>query len=128
MLDFAGLQIPNQLKGRSVRPVCENPTLEDWRKYIVISNHMVQGAVPVGGSTIPECRGRMVRTDDYKYAVYDLGQHRESLVDMKNDPYEMRNVARDSDYESALKNHQSILRRYAAESGDQEAIEILEGR
>lgn len=128
MLDFAGLEIPNQFHGCSLRPVCDNPTLENWRKYIVVSNHMVQGAVPEGGSTIPKCRGRMVRTDDHKYCVYDLGNHRESLIDMVKDPHEMRNVARDSSYQNVLKKHQSILRQYAAETGDKEAIEILEGQ
>lgn len=127
MMDFAGIKIPSEFKGRSLKPVCENPTLANWRNYIVVSNHMVQGALPRGETEIPECRGRMVRTDDHKYAVYDLGHHRESLVDMEKDPHEMRNVARDPAYKDVLKRHQVLLRRYAAETGDDEAVEILLG-
>ena len=89
---------------------------------------MVQGGLPEGETEVPTCRGRMVRTDDFKYAVYDLGQHRESLVDMKNDPHEMRNLARNPDYNGVLKQHQALLRKYAAETGDAEAVEILELR
>ncbi|MCZ6672238.1 MAG: sulfatase-like hydrolase/transferase [Verrucomicrobia bacterium] len=128
LLDFAGLQIPEHFKGRSLKPVCENPTLADWRDYIVLSNHMVQGGVPPGETEVPICRGRMVRTEDYKYAVYDLGSHRESLVDMKTDPHEMQNLARDPSFKSVLLEHRGILRSYAAETGDTEAAEILRMR
>jgi choline-sulfatase len=127
MMDFAGIRIPSQFKGRSLKPVCENPALANWRDYLVVSNHMVQGALPSGETIIPECRGRMVRTEDHKYAVYDLGNHRESLVDMEMDPHEMRNVARDPAYKDVLKEHQDLLRKYAAETGDREAVEILLG-
>lgn len=125
MLDFAGLHIPTEIKGRSLKPLSENPTLANWRDYVVVSNHMAQGAAPVGGTVVPESRGRMVRTDDYKYAVYDLGDHRESLVDMRNDPYEMRNVARNPEHKTALETHRALLRKYVAETGDAEASEIL---
>jgi choline-sulfatase len=126
MMDFAGLKIPSQFKGRSLKPVCENPDLANWRDYVVVSNHMVQGAVPEGGTIVPESRGRMIRTDDYKYAVYDIGKHRESLVDMRNDPHEMHNVDRNPEQNGTLEKHRSILRKYAAETGDTEAIDILE--
>lgn len=127
MLDFAGIELPRQFKGRSLKPVCESATVANWRDYIVVSNHMVQGAVPRGGTEVPRCRGRMVRTVDHKYAVYDLGEHRESLVDMENDPHETRNLARDPEHEHVLKKHRALLRKYAAETGDSEAVEILFG-
>ena len=128
MLDFADLPIPSFFKGRSVMPVCNDPTLADWRDYIVISNHMVQGKTPEGMSYKPTSRGRMVRTEDFKYAVYDLGKHRESLVDMKNDPYEMQNLARNPEYKRELKKHRRLLRKYAEDTGDTEAVKILDLR
>ena len=128
MLDFADLQIPSSFKGRSLMPVCKNPASADWREYIVISNHMAQGGIPEGETEKPECRGRMVRTEDFKYAVYDLGKHRESLVDMKNDPYEMQNLARNPEYKRELKEHRALLRKYAEDTGDTEAVEILDLR
>ena len=128
MLEFADLPIPSSFKGRSLMPVCANPTSEDWRDYIVISNHMVQGDIPEGETEKPECRGRMVRTENFKYAIYDLGSHRESLVDMKNDPHEMRNLARNSVYKAELNKHRTLLRKYAEDTGDSEAVEILDLR
>ncbi len=127
MMDFAGIPIPSHFKGHSLKPICENSTLATWRDYIVVSNHMVQGALPKGETEVPQCRGRMVRTNDHKYAVYDLGDHRESLVDMEKDPHEMQNLARDPAYKSVLKEHRALLRKYAAETGDDEAVEILLG-
>lgn len=125
MLDYAGLAAPEFFKGLSVKPVCENPDLSGWRDHIVLSNHMVQGAVPPGGSEIPQCRGRMVRTEKFKYAVYDIGLHRESLIDMVNDPHEMFNLARTAKYRNVLHEHREILRKYAVENGDREALQIL---
>jgi choline-sulfatase len=127
MLEFAGIEVPRQLKGLSLKPLCEESTDVTWRDYIVISNHMVQGAVLESLQRAPSCRGRMVRTADHKYSVYDLGDHRESLVDMKVDPHEMRNRARDPSYQVLLKKHRNLLRMYAAETGDREAVEILLG-
>ena len=63
----------------------------------------------------------MVRTDDFKYAVYDLGEHRESLVDMKNDPGEMKNLATLPEYRGALIEHRGFLNQWIEESGDTEA-------
>ncbi|MDA0350337.1 MAG: sulfatase-like hydrolase/transferase [Verrucomicrobia bacterium] len=125
MLDFAGLNIPSYFMGLSVKPVLEDPSLDSWRDYIVISNHMVQGAIPPGQTEIPLCRGRMVRTEQFKYSVYDIGNHRESLVDMENDPLEMRNLARDPSYKTVLNSHRKLLRTYSDETGDSEALEIL---
>jgi arylsulfatase A-like enzyme len=125
LLEFAGLEIPETFKGRSIKPVCDDPNLSDWRDYIVVSNHMVQGAIPPGRTEIPMFKGRMVRTEDFKYAVYDIGEHRESLVDMKNDPHEMRNLARNPAYKIVLNRHRQILRTYITGSGDLEALEIF---
>lgn len=127
MFDFAGLPKLDQFEGNSLKQVCENPKTKDWRDYVVISNYMVQGDIPEGETELPRSRGRMVRTDDFKYAIYDIGDHRESLIDMKNDPHEMINVARDSKFKKELKKHQKILKLYAKEKGDTEAIEILNG-
>lgn len=125
LLNFAGLPQPDYFKGLSVRPVLENPETADWRDYIVVSNHMVQGAVPPGRSEIPQSRGRMLRTRDFKYSVYDIGLHRESLIDMVNDPHEMFNLSRTPKYREVLNEHRKILRKYAVENGDEEALEIL---
>jgi arylsulfatase A-like enzyme len=121
LMDYAGLNIPEKLKGLSVKKAIEAPN--SWRDYIVTSNHSVQGA---DDSFQP--RGRMVRTDRFKYSIYDLGNHRESLIDMQKDPYEMTNLARNPEHQSTLKVHQKILKEYAEKNGDKVALEIIEGK
>ena len=54
-------------------------------------------------------QGRMVRTERFKYCVYDHGQHRESLVDLQTDPGEIRNLAGDPKYRKILLEHRALL-------------------
>ena len=52
-------------------------------------------------------KARMVRTKDYKYVAFDQGVLMEQLVDMKNDPGEMKNLAVDPDFTN-IKNYHSL--------------------
>lgn len=51
----------------------------------------------------------MVRTDRYKYIVYDKGKRREQLIDMENDPGEMVNLADKPEYKSILNKHRTHM-------------------
>jgi len=107
LCDYAGIAVPEGLPGMSLRPVKGKSV--DPRAYIVVQNKMVQGA-PVDGEK-PEPGGRMVRSVQYKYCVYDLGKSRESLFDVVRDPGETRNLAGLNEYGNSLEQH----RRYLAE-------------
>jgi arylsulfatase A-like enzyme len=63
----------------------------------------------------------MIRSKRFKYCVYNDGEVRESLVDMKNDPGEMKNLASKPEYENMLIEHQRYLEHWIEESGDREA-------
>jgi choline-sulfatase len=100
--DFAGIIPPDGLHGRSVRPLAEGQKSVDWRDDLVV-----------------ECQvGRMVRTDRYKYNVYEDGAHREQLIDLEKDPGEMVNLAEEPKHEEALKDHRRRLARWVDETGD----------
>jgi choline-sulfatase len=132
MCDFAGIRLPRGLPGLSLKDRCSDEGRRDFRgakgdkagsqsrEYIVSSHRMVQG-VEVGGAT-PECNGRMVRSDRFKYCVYDIGRRCESLVDMENDPGEMTNLAGDAAYANVLEQHREYLRQWSAKVGDAFAI------
>jgi len=90
--------------------------------------------------------GRMVRSDRYKYCVYSEGQQtlpavdistlsgekknleeqrlllrttrQESLIDMQNDPGEMKNLAKDPAYREVLLQHRKYLEEFRQEHGD----------
>ncbi|MCP4454260.1 MAG: sulfatase-like hydrolase/transferase [Planctomycetes bacterium] len=116
LCDFAGIDVPSSLPGKSLKA----PALgwaPDWhRDYVVSQNHMVQ-CEPVDGKN-PKPYGRMVRSDQYKYCAYSEGLRRESLVDMKNDPGEMTNLAQDPAHAAILKQHRQRLVDWCRKYGD----------
>jgi choline-sulfatase len=117
LLDYAGLPIPQDLPGKSLRPVVENKT-PDWnRDYIIVQNQMDQFG-PI--------EGRLVVTENFKYAVYSQGLHRESLYNLKNDPYENKNLAILPEYKSVLDANRKLLQKFAEKYSDRSAAMFLE--
>ena len=105
LADYAGVSIPKYLLGRTLRPVAEGRGENARRPYVVAENNS----------------GRMLRTDRYKYCLYTSGEIRESLVDLKTDPGEMKNLAGLPPFQSALNKHRKHLQEWIAESNDTEA-------
>ena len=79
LCDFAGVEAPPDARGRSLRPILEGRA-QDWREFIV-----------------SECNisGRMLRTPEYKLVAYKDDPVLQ-LFDMRNDPWEMTNLAEDA--------------------------------
>ncbi len=97
--DYAGVDTPPKMRGKSLRPLLEGKKT-DWHSFIV--------------SEMPSNRGRLLRTARYKYIKY-MDDPVELLFDMKKDPGETISLASDQQYESVLKEHRAILRKW--ESG-----------
>lgn len=123
MLDFAGLEIPQKLPGRSLLPLARGQPVADWRDYVVVENNLSQ-AGKLGGFT-PQMEGRMVRTERYKYCVYEHGQQRESLVDLQADPGEMVNLATNPKQREVLLRHRELLARFGREHHDPLVAKLL---
>ena len=102
LCDYAGVKEPKGLTGASLRPLAEGKKVPDWRKSVVVESQ----------------NGRMVRTDRYKYCIYDSGANREQLTDLKNDPGEMSNLADDPAMKSVLDEHRKILAEWVKRNGD----------
>lgn len=73
----------------------------------------------------PQTQGRMVRTDQYKYCVYEFGTQRESLVDMKKDPSESTNLVAQKAYQDVLVKHRTLLQNFGKRHGDALVSKIL---
>jgi len=89
LLDVAGVPIPDDLQGESLRPIWQNAATE-WRDAVYYHYYEKGfGATPHYG----------VRTDRYKlihfYDVVDAWE----LYDLKNDPNEMNNLYSDPEYQ-----------------------------
>jgi arylsulfatase A-like enzyme len=125
LCDFAGIDAPKGLPGRSLKAHALNQSPGEDRPYIVISNKMVQ-CEPVDGVML-QPDGRMVRSQRYKYCLYSLGQRRESLIDMQADPGEMANLAAKSQHRTTLLQHREYLRDFARKHSDSMALSMLRG-
>jgi arylsulfatase A-like enzyme len=102
MCDFAGVEIPAGLAGKSIRPLALGEPVANWRKAIYSEN----------------ARGRMVRTARYKYNLYKQGTPRDMLIDMANDPGEMKNLAVEAKYAEVLAAHRQLIKDHVQEHGD----------
>jgi arylsulfatase A-like enzyme len=125
LCDFAGIEAPKGLPGRSLKAHALNQPPGEDRSFIVVSNKMVQ-CEPLNGVLL-QPDGRMVRSSKYKYCLYSLGRRRESLVDMQADPGEMVNLAEKSQYRTALLQHREFLRDFAQKHSDSVALSMLRG-
>jgi len=116
LCEFAGIEAPGGLPGRSLKASALNPNTADPRRYVVSENRMAQGG-PVDGRT-PELSGRMVRSARFKYCAYDSGNQRESLFDLQSDPGEMVNLAGKPEHKQALAQHRQHLAEWCRETED----------
>lgn len=104
LLDFAGIRVPDEMQGRSLRPLLEGDPPEDWRESILYSYYENSWAFremareqmtdPSFQFWTPHRVGphRGVRTDRYKLIEYYGEEDYWELFDLQEDPHELRNL------------------------------------
>ncbi len=102
LCDYANIQPPAGLAGRSVRALAEGKEAGQWRDFLPMESQ----------------NGRGVRTKRFKYCVYDSGANREMLIDLEADPGEMKNLAGLPEYKDVLTRHREILRNWVEKTDD----------
>jgi len=112
LLDIAGASIPDSMRGASLRAVASGAANTLDRDYVVAETVFAENIKLLG------LRGRMLRTEQYKYCVYDTGEHREQLFDMAADPGETNNLAVQLEHQSLLEQQRKILYQWAMETQD----------
>ena len=123
-LDYAGIDIPEQMQGTSFRPLLNSQVPEDWqtsmyyRYWMHLAHHYVYAHYGV-------------RTLRYKLIYYyadALGQPGAvdepkepewELFDLEKDPYEMNSVYNDPAYSDVVKELKAELRRLQEKVGDE---------
>lgn len=83
--DYAGIEIPKELNGKSLKAVFEIPKITINRDFIVVETKF-------DGKTAFGTTGRAVIGKRYKYVLYSWGKNREQLFDLEKDPLEMNNL------------------------------------
>ena len=102
--DWAGIDLPKDKCGVSYKDlVLHADSTAVHQKYIVTETLFDKGK---------GTRGWALRTQHYKYVLYDKGRHREQLFDMENDRGEMRNLAVEKKYQQLLKEHRLLLNEW----------------
>lgn len=119
LCDYAGVPVPEGLRGRSVRPLAEGRTTEPWRDFLVTETEFSTENTTTG------IRGRMLRTQRYKYIVYSEGALREQLFDMETDPGEMKNLALDVIKKPVLEDCRAKLTQWCKDTGDE--FQLVQG-
>lgn len=104
IFDWADIKMLPNRKGVSFKNLVEKGKPDTrHQKYVVTETNFNQ----TRGSL-----GWMLRTDKYKYVLYDKGNYREQLFDMDTDRKEMRNLAVESQYQDILKEHRELLKEW----------------
>jgi hypothetical protein len=62
--------------------------------------------------------GQMIRTNRYKYTVFNSGARLEQLFDLERDPGEVRNLARSKPAEPILIEHRRLLADWLQDTND----------
>lgn len=115
--DLAGVEPRDPLPGASML-VSAGRGEDRRRPYVVTETRFLQGCPNPEPGTPELVNGRMLRSDRYKYCVYDWGEHRESLFEMDTDPGETVNLARRPDRQSILDQHRAWFAEWSESTGD----------
>ena len=101
LCDYAGVAAPPGLRGSSLRPLLEGREPVTWRDMVPVESEL----------------GRMVAGERFKYMRFNQGAQREQLVDLTTDPGEMRNAARDPQYQEVLAGLRRRLEELLPDNG-----------
>lgn len=110
ILDYAGLPIPKDVQGRSIRPLLRGQSPKNWRTAMYYHYYEYPGphwVLPHYG----------IRTERYKLIhYYTTGEW--ELFDLKRDPHEMRNVYHDPAYADVVRKLKAELEGLRRKLGD----------
>jgi arylsulfatase A-like enzyme len=112
IINLSGQAVPESHTGRSLVPLLEGKTVADWRTDFLCEFLAVPGTIP---------RWEGVRDTDWVYARYyvdgtDKPPH-EFLHDLKNDPDQLKNLAKDDVKTQALNKLRARCDALIADSG-----------
>lgn len=99
--ELGGVDAPQTADGESLVPLLKDPNAK-WRDAILLEHWPTEEGV---GSKIPEFYA--VRTAEWKYVEYVTGE--KELYDLRNDPYELQNVAGQPGYAETEKELKARL-------------------
>jgi arylsulfatase A-like enzyme len=113
-LDYAGLPVPGDLQGRSIRPILEGNEPSNWRQSMYYHYY----EFPKPHNVHPHIG---VRTEQYKLVYYYTLKEWE-LFDLKRDPHELKNLYGDPAHARTRDLLTTELRRLQRELKDPDPV------
>jgi iduronate 2-sulfatase len=100
LADYCGLKAPDYLDGASQRAALDDPA---------------KSVKPASYTQVRhgQMNGYSVRTQRFRYILWDGGAKGEQLFDMEADPAETRNLVGDPQYAAAAKELKALVQKYA---------------
>jgi len=107
LVELCGLPMPAGQEGRSMTALLNNPQAKwDYPAFTVWSENGTSSNPPPN----PTLTGIGVRVERWRYAEYDLGGA--MLLDMENDPHQLKNLAHDSAYTEVATKMSDLIKQY----------------
>ena len=109
-LDLAGAPVPDNMQGRSLRPLLRGKTPRDWRTAMYYQYYEFPGAHSV----------RLhygIRTKRHKLIHYHVDMDEWELFDLQQDPHELRSVYEDPAYADVVADLKAQLEQLRAKLG-----------
>ncbi|KAA3610529.1 MAG: DUF4976 domain-containing protein [Calditrichaeota bacterium] len=103
ILDYAGVEIPADVQGKSIRPLLKNEKPDHWRQEIYYHYY----EYPHGWHDVKKHYG--VRTKKYKLLQFYDELEATELYDLEKDPNELKNVNGDPQYAQIQKDLETKL-------------------
>jgi len=100
ILDYAGLEVPDVMPTRSLRPFLEGETDETPRDSVLCEYEVDRENTA--------WKGKCLRTERYKY-VTCRGDRGNEFYDLEEDPEELHNRIDDPDYREEMARHRELL-------------------
>ncbi|MGJ8680190.1 sulfatase family protein [Paraglaciecola sp.] len=145
-LDLAGAKTPDTIEGKSFKQLFSNPK-KSFRKYAfsernfhdfedhgrtvrsqryryIRNNYNDLPATPSGDTMYHETWAELVRLHNagmlnkHQSRPFIAPRAKHELYDLKNDPYELKNLAADPKYKKILNEHSAALEDWIKESAD----------
>ena len=100
ILDYAGVKVPEDMQGNSLRQLTRGESPKEWRDKMYY--RFYENSYGVG-----PCEG--IRTERYKLIHYLYGEDAWELYDLQKDPQEMKNLYTNITYEQIIEGLKNDL-------------------
>lgn len=120
---IAGVPVEKSLPGINVNPYVmkDSQRASEIRSYVV--SELKQSDKEEDGDGKNVMVGRMVVSQNFKYFLFDKGENREQLFDLKMDPGELHPVTNHPAYKKQLLAHRQMLKDWINKTSDSFPLE-----